>query len=226
MTRDTVPLGWNMPRAILFDWDNTLVDGWAAIAAALNAALTAFGQAPWSEAEVKGRVRQSLRDTFPGLFGERWQEARKLFQESYGSRHLEVLRPLDGAAEMIRVLAGQGPYLGVVSNKTGHFLRREAEWLGWSAHFGALVGAGDAARDKPHADPIHMALGPSGILAGLDVWYVGDTALDMQAARAAGCRAVLLGDASHDGGIAAAAPDLALPDCNSLAKVIVLLAAR
>ncbi len=37
--------------------------------------------------------------------------------------------------------------------------------------------------------------------AGRDIWYVGDTGLDMQAARAWGCTAVLLGDAAHDGGI-------------------------
>jgi len=219
------PVAGTLPRAILFDWDNTLVDGWAAIAAALNAALTAFGHAPWPVAEVKGRVRQSLRDSFPALFGERWQEARTIFQDSYGARHLEVLQPLAGAAAMLEAVAGQGLYLGVVSNKTGRFLRREAEWLGWTRHFGALVGAGDAARDKPHADPILMALAPSGIAAGPEVWYVGDTGIDMQAARAAGCRAVLLGDAAHDGGIAAADPELALPDCAALAALIVSLAA-
>src|ERR1041385_4345016 len=30
------------PRVLLYDWDNTLVDGWAGITAALNAAFTAF----------------------------------------------------------------------------------------------------------------------------------------------------------------------------------------
>jgi phosphoglycolate phosphatase len=40
------------------------------------------------------------------------------------------------------------------------------------------------------------------------VWYIGDTALDMQAARAAGVTAVLIGDAMHDGGVDRAAPDI------------------
>ncbi len=31
------------PSVLLYDWDNTLVDGWAGITAALNAAFTAFG---------------------------------------------------------------------------------------------------------------------------------------------------------------------------------------
>ena len=46
---------------------------------------------------------------------------------------------------------------------------------------------------------------------------VGDTALDMQAARAAGCTAVMLGDAAHDGGVANAAPDRAFRDGEALA---------
>jgi phosphoglycolate phosphatase len=38
----------------------------------------------------------------------------------------------------------------------------------------------------------------------------------MQAARAAGCRAVLLGDAAHDGGVTAAAPDAVFADGHAL----------
>ncbi len=47
---------------------------------------------------------------------------------------------------------------GVVSNKAGKFLRAEVVHLGWSPHFGAVVGAGDARADKPDPAPILMAL--------------------------------------------------------------------
>ena len=59
------------PRAILFDWDNTLVDNWLAISEALNATLVAMGHPTWSLTETKARVRNSLRDSFPAMFGER-----------------------------------------------------------------------------------------------------------------------------------------------------------
>src|SRR4029079_2421978 len=36
------------PRAVLFDWDNTLVDNWATITEAFNATLTAMGHRPWT----------------------------------------------------------------------------------------------------------------------------------------------------------------------------------
>ena len=67
------------PRAIIFDWDNTLVDSWHGIRQALNATLVKFGLEPWTMDQVHARVRKSLRDSFPGLFGERWEEAGAFF---------------------------------------------------------------------------------------------------------------------------------------------------
>jgi phosphoglycolate phosphatase len=215
----------NAPAAILWDWDNTLVDGWAAIEAGLNATFRAFAMPEWDRATVLARVRGSLRDTFPGMFGAEWERARDIFYAEVSARHLHVLNPMPGAADALAAAARVGPQ-AVVSNKQGPLLRAEAAHLGWDRHFGALVGAGDAARDKPDAAPLLMALGALGIGASDAVWYVGDTALDMQAARAAGCRAVLLGDAAHDGGMATAAPDVAFADGHALAAHLLSLAIR
>jgi phosphoglycolate phosphatase len=71
-----------------------------------------------------------------------------------------------------------------------------------------VIGAGDAEADKPDPAPIHLALSRMGQVADRSVWYIGDTALDMQAARAAGVTAVLVGSADHDGGVERAAPHL------------------
>ena len=210
------------PAAILFDWDNTLVDAWAGVTTALNAALAAFGHPTWTEEDVRARVRVSLRDSFPGMFGDGWTRARDIFYETLAATHLDHVRPMSGIAS---VLDAAGAYpCAVVSNKTGPYLRAEVAHLGWAARFGAVIGAGDAAADKPDGAPLRMALDAIGIGPGETVWYVGDTALDMRAARAAGAVAVLLGDAAHDGGVAAAAPDLHMPDAATLAAALHALA--
>ncbi|HEV2549301.1 MAG TPA: HAD family hydrolase [Stellaceae bacterium] len=180
------------PRALLFDWDNTLIDSWDTIHAALVVTFEAMGHEPWTMAETKLRVARSLRDSFPALFGERWEEARKLYLDTFTAIHLERLRPIEGAEALLTELAADGFYLGVVSNKTGRVLRREAEHLGWTHHFRRLVGAGDAAVDKPMAAPVLLALEGSGISCA-ETWYVGDTALDLECAKNAGCVGVLLG---------------------------------
>lgn len=207
------------PRALLFDWDNTLVDSWEGIRDALNTALVAMGQAPWTKAEVRARVRASARDSFPKLFGERWREAAEIFYARFESAHLESLRPLPGAEDMLEALAGSGLYLGVVSNKRGDLLRIEASALGWDGYFSKIVGATDVAEDKPSPKPIYHALSGSGIEAGGDVWYAGDALIDIECAHRAGCVAVLVGD-GHGGEVPASKPDISVDDCKGLAKLL------
>ncbi|WP_198371115.1 HAD family hydrolase [Roseomonas rosulenta] len=211
------------PAAILWDWDNTLVDGWAAIEAGLNAAFRAFDLPEWDRATVLSRVRKSLPESFPPMFGAEWERARDIFYATVRSCHLEVLSPMPGAAAAIAAAGALAPQ-AVVSNKQGALLRAEAAHLGWVAQFGALVGAGDASADKPAAAPLLLALERLGVPPSGSVWYVGDTVLDMQAARAAGCRAVLLGDASHDGGVTAATPDAVFADGHALQAHLLSLA--
>lgn len=211
------------PTAIVWDWDNTLVDGWAAIAAGLNAAFDAFAMSHWATGEVKARVRRSLRESFPEMFGADWHRARDVFYAEVRARHLGVLAAMPGAAEALQAGTALAP-MAVNSNKQGSILRAEAAHLGWTPLFRALVGAGDAEADKPDPAPMRLALAGCGVEAGPTVWYVGDTALDMQAARAAGCAAVLLGDAEHDGGVANAMPDLAFADGHALAAYLGRLA--
>lgn len=180
------------PRAVLFDWDGTLVDNWPVIHQALNETLIAFDLAPWTMAETMERISRSQRDSFPLIFGERWEAARDLFYRRFAACHLPALEVLDGARDLLDFLAEAGIWMGVVSNKRGDFLRREAKHLGWSGFFGGIVGANDAIEDKPSAAPVLLALADARIAPGPDLWFVGDSATDVQTARNAGCIAVLV----------------------------------
>lgn len=182
-----------LPRALVFDWDNTLVDSWTTIHEALVRTFTAMGHEPWTLAQTKARARHSLRDAFPALFGERWDDARKLYLDHFTAIHIERLAPIAGAAEVLAEARQAGFHLAVLSNKTGRILRLEATHLGWADYFVRLVGAGDARADKPDPAAMRYVLEGSG-LAGADVWYIGDTALDMECAARAGCVGVLIGE--------------------------------
>ncbi|MDJ0950501.1 MAG: HAD family hydrolase [Alphaproteobacteria bacterium] len=189
--------GARPPAALLFDWDNTLVDNWEVIREATNATLEAFGMATWSLAETRRYVARSARDGFPKLFGARWQEAEALFYERFAEKHLTGLTPIADAEDMLRTACGQGLWLAVVSNKRGDLLRAEAAHLGWQGLFRQVIGATDAAEDKPGVAPVDLALAGSGIVRGPGVWFVGDGAVDMECARNAGCTAVLFDEPSE-----------------------------
>lgn len=207
------------PRAVLFDWDNTLVDSWGTIHHALLQTFAALGHPPWTFEETKTRVRHSLRDTFPNQFGDRWEEAKRIYLDHFTAIHLERLRAVAGAEELVRSVAAAGLYVAIVSNKNGPMLRREAAKLGWTHHFALLVGAGDAVADKPDAAPMRLALDGSRIDLGETVWYVGDTGIDMECAANAGCVGVLLGEIdAADHGFAKYPPTLHFRACSALSN--------
>jgi phosphoglycolate phosphatase len=182
------------PKAVLFDWDNTLVDTWPVIHQALHATYEEFGLTPWTLEEVKARVRKSMRDSFPEIFGPDWQQAASRYQHHYRSRHLDMLKPLPGAEAMLLALRERGLLLGVVSNKKGGNLRTEITHLGWKPLFEGIVGSDDAARDKPYPDPVHLALEMLDLPLGPDIWFVGDSDIDLDCAARTGMTAVLYGD--------------------------------
>jgi phosphoglycolate phosphatase len=205
------------PRAVIFDWDNTLVDTWPTIHDALCTMFTAMGMPAWTLEDTKARVRNSLRDTFPAMFGARWEEARQLYLDAFRASHIERLTVLPGVAELLDQLVAEGLYLAVVSNKTGSLLRLEAAHLGWERYFTRIVGAGDASADKPDAAPVLLALAGSGIDPGPQVWFVGDTAVDMHCATNSGCVPVLLGvPEPSEEEFADHRPSLVFRDCASL----------
>jgi len=214
----TLPL----PRALLFDWDNTLVDTWTVIHHALNRTFAEMGHRPWTLDETRRRVRASARDSFPLIFGERAEEAAELFYRIFEADHLAKLRARAGAADLLAGLAARGDlYLAVVSNKRGHILRREAAHLGWDRFFSRLVGANDAAHDKPASEAVEMALAESGIAAGPEVWFVGDTDIDMACAVNTGCLPVLLRDAPPEADeFGPDVPRIHVSDCEALLDLV------
>jgi phosphoglycolate phosphatase len=187
------------PKVILFDWDNTLVDTWPVIHQALNATLAFMGHEPWTLERVMQDVKHSMRDSFPALFGDKWEIASERYQLEYRAIHMEAIRALPDAEHTLKQLAATDVFVAIVSNKRGPSLRKEIEKLEWQAYFKAHVGAQDAERDKPHAAPAHMALETSPVKSGSEIWFVGDTGVDLECAKNIGAVPILYGDHVTDG---------------------------
>jgi len=208
------------PKAILFDWDNTLVDTWPNIIHTMNVTLAAMGQPTWNLAEARRRIARSLRDSFPELFGDRWKEARAVFYDELERSHIAMLTPLPGADEVLAGFAGAGMPMAVVSNKTGDYLRKEISHLGWGPRFAAVFGAGDLARDKPAPDAVFAFLDRVGLAPGQDIWFVGDSPVDVETAHAAGCCAVFVSGGEKPAFPPERAPHATIGDCRDLANLV------
>lgn len=206
------------PRAFIFDWDNTLVDSWPAIAEAINHTRTHFGLAAWSLSEIKANCTRAARDSFPEWFGADWKKAYDLYYQGFDrvrkNRGIEV-KP--GAQELLQWLKGQKIPSFIVSNKRGDYLRQEVEKLAWGELFAAVVGAQDAPRDKPCREHVDYALQYAGITADSSIWFVGDSETDMQCAKNSGCTPVFLGEKHEAARLSVA---LVFSDCQALQTLL------
>lgn len=184
-----------LPKAVIFDWDNTLVDTWPLIHVAINATMEKMGHELWSLDKVKTDIHKSMRESFPEIFGDNWQEAGEIYKNAYRSQHLDQLCFLPKAVDLINYLHQKNILLSIISNKTGNILRAEAESLKIDDKFFSIIGSGDAQFDKPHHAPVDLALLGSGIDPKKDlVWFVGDTITDIECAINCHCQPILYGE--------------------------------
>ncbi len=211
------PASRPVPRAVVFDFDGTLADSYAAIAASVNAVRAGYGLPPLPEAEVRGHVGRGpgylLNHTVPGADPA---EAEARYRAHHPSVMRDGTRLLPGAAEAVAAVKRLGLLAAVCSNKPGPFTRELLEHLGLAPHFDAVLGPEDVARPKPAPDMLLAALGRLGVRAG-EALYVGDMTVDVETARAAGVAVWVVTTGSDDrAALEAARPDRLLDDLRAL----------
>ncbi len=174
-------------RAVLFDWDGTLVDSAAKSYRCYVRVFSAYG-IDYDHALFERTYSPDWYRTYEeiGLPREAWAEADARWLECYET---EPSALLPGAHESLQRLAAAGKVQGLVSSGDPSRVRREIVTLGVAGHFGAVVCGGETDERKPHPRPLLLALERLGMAAG-EAAYVGDSPEDVLMARAAGVRSV------------------------------------
>ena len=187
------------PDAVIFDWDNTLVDTWPLIQAAINKTMRQMNMDEWSLHKVQSTVHKSMRESFPQIFGHEWQKAGEIYKETYRNIKLDNLRLLNNSLELLKFIYQKNIPQFLVSNKFGFTLRQEVKKLQLDDLFFSIIGANDADNDKPSPDPVHLALMSSEIKIDKNIiWFIGDTIADIECALNIGAYPILYG---HEGNI-------------------------
>lgn len=175
-----------MPKAIFFDWDGTLVDSFAFLEAAHNHVLQTYDRAPFSPGAFKEYFGKPREEIYPALYADKADEARGKFEAYVKENNTKTLKPMDGAEELLQTLENLNITMGVVSNKLPEFINAEIDHFGWRKYFASSVGAKEAANDKPSPDPLLLGIERANIEPNMhQIWYVGDTEIDQGCAKAA-----------------------------------------
>lgn len=190
---DTAQKQLHQPEAIFFDWDGTLVDSFAFLTKAHNSVKSQFGLSPFTGQEFTRYFGVPRDRLFIDIYGPHAADAKPAFEQYFHDNHLKEMVLIPGAEKMLDTIASLGIPMGVVSNKRSDFLRAEVEYLGWGKYFGdVVVGAGDAEADKPDPAPLILAASMCDNIDIGRIWYVGDTQIDVECSRAAGCTCVVV----------------------------------
>ncbi len=182
------------PKAIVFDWDDTIISAWHIIHAAINDTLVAMGEKPWTDDEARERIGPPAKVLFAELFGEEnCKKADEIYINSYQTRIKDHIKAHDGAEDLLKFANDNDIYCTIASTKRGSILRKETQELGFDKYFKHVVGTGDAEQDKPAKEIVTRSLEGSGIDPEKDnVWFIGDGITDLKCAKNSGCKAVFV----------------------------------
>lgn len=185
-----------MTQAVLLDIDGTLVDSTYHHAVAWHRAFSrvtgSAGTPPlWRLHRGIGMGGDRLVAEVAGEHAEadHGDDLRGAWREEYLELRAEV-RPLPGAAELVRRLHSQGFVIALASSGDPQFSREAVELLGIGDDITLLLTSKDVEESKPAPDLIEATLDRLG--APEQAVFVGDTVYDVEAASRAGLGCIAL----------------------------------
>jgi phosphoglycolate phosphatase len=176
-------------RAILFDLDGTLIDSARITAAIIDAMLAARGSGHRADpALVRAMDAQGGEAMIAAVMGPACSDPGAAIAE-FRARHADWPTPPDlafpGVAAALATLAADGNAMAICSNKPQPLCEKLLSDLGLGKYFVAIVGSRPGAARKPAPEPLVHTLALMGARPA-DSVYVGDSAIDAEAAAAAG----------------------------------------
>ena len=203
-------------KAVIFDWDGTLLDSYHADSQAYLSMFRTLG-IPWGMRELDQHYSPDWYNVYgaAGVPKSRWIEADALWTKSY-AEHQPKLMP--DARSVLQQLSRRK--LGLVTSGDRKRVERQLREFALLRTFRARICGAETARNKPDAGPLLAALGKMK-LQPEDCVYVGDTPEDMAMSHAAGVRGIaVLGPFPTEHRLRAAKPEFLL---ERLAELPVLL---
>jgi phosphoglycolate phosphatase len=184
-------------RALGFDLDGTLIDTAPDLADAINAMLEAIGQSPLAEARIRtligNGVEQLVVRSLTASLGHEptnatyLAKALDLFRRTYAQHFFRRSQVYPGAMMALQSLAQATMSLCCVTNKESTLALPLLEAAGLGQYLAFTLCPEQPAERKPSPTLLLAACARLRVKPQ-EMLYVGDSVIDIRAARAAGCR--------------------------------------
>jgi len=179
--------------AVVWDLDGTLVDSAADIATSLNRLLGENELEALDEARIRNMIGEGVAVLIRRGFAEHGvtPDARRLaqlverFLVVYADVATDSTRLFPGAREALKTLSDAGLRQAICTNKPESITRQVLAGLGIAGYFDVVIGGDTLPRNKPDPLPLQTALERLQATPERSL-LVGDSAIDVLTARAAG----------------------------------------
>lgn len=194
-------------ECIVFDLDGTLLDTHEALFTALDDLLHRLHRPPADREALSEAVHFGLSAMLHAALADAsLPSGRRLDRLEHGLRthYLRTarnrVRPFPGVTALLEGLRARGCWLAVCSNQAESSAQQLLRQLDLARHFSRIVGGDSLPQRKPHPMPLQWLMRQAGS-APERTLMVGDSAVDVACADAAGCAIALM---RHAGTLGAA----------------------
>lgn len=221
-------------RAVAFDLDGTLIDTMGDLAASVNLMLGMLGAKELPEARVRALVGNGVETLVQRALNEsvgnsathaaQRSAALALFRRIYSQRLFVHSKVYPGVLDTLRSLSAAGLALSCITNKDSAFAEPLLRIAGLSDFLSFTLCADRAADRKPSPNMLLAACSRLGITPA-EMLYVGDSSMDIAAARAAGSPVIAVNygyGKDHAGGAGDVQPDGRVDDMTEIVALCVL----
>lgn len=204
-----------MFRNLIFDWSGTLVDDLPPVLEATNHVLERYGRDPLDREAFRLSFRLPYREFYQEMLpGIALEELETHFRAAF-SASVAPVTILPHAREKLEWCRDHGIRCFVLTSMDSDAFRGQLEGLGLADFFEATYAGVLDKRERI------LGLLETHRLAPGETAFVGDMAHDIETARHGGLTSVaVLTGYTHAGPLAAARPDLTVPDLDALRRLL------
>lgn len=165
-------------RAVIFDLDGTIVDGFDIIYESFNYALEKLGLEKVPERKIKRVIGPALSEGFRSLVPKHLvEEGVSLYRSYYKERYLGRNKLFNGIKELLQSLKMRDIIVGLITNKKAPFAIELINYMSLSKYFDFIIGADQGMLPKPDSMMMDEVVKRYDIEKS-QVIYIGDSEID------------------------------------------------